>query len=271
MPGDTCKYCNRPIHLKGMCPKHYLWDLHIRKKQQCKIDGCTKHVFEEGLCKSHYSKAHPKICKAPNCNQYADAAKGYCWRHYRQVKRYGKLQYIGELHRMCVNEYEFHDDGCHMLFHDSHGDTFGYALIDPIDYIKVKDYKWTLSEWENGYLDIRNGNNGLALSRLIMDTPDDLVCDHINGNRLDNRRSNLRNCTQMENCWNRHAAQINNKLGIRGISRSNPNNDLNGGYFKVSLVKDGKYYTRYEKTLDIALQKRDELIKELYGEFCDIA
>ena len=40
------------------------------------------------------------------------------------------------------------------------------------------------------------------MHREVANTPDGLVCDHINGDSLDNRKANLRSATHLQNCWN---------------------------------------------------------------------
>ncbi|MGB2336959.1 MAG: HNH endonuclease signature motif containing protein, partial [Alcanivorax sp.] len=52
--------------------------------------------------------------------------------------------------------------------------------------------------------------------RLLMDCPEALVVDHINGNPSDNRRENLRICSQSDNLCNRKL-HSNNSSGYRGV------------------------------------------------------
>ena len=77
------------------------------------------------------------------------------------------------------------------------------TIIDDSDWEIVKNFSWHFS---CGYA-VRSikidGNNGtLALHRFLMNTPKGFDTDHINGDKLDNRRSNLRICTRSQNSMN---------------------------------------------------------------------
>lgn len=82
-----------------------------------------------------------------------------------------------------------------------------YALVDKQDSLKVNGYKWQLSK--DGYAiaseySSKTKNNKLIyMHRLINATPSGLDTDHINGDKLDNRSSNLRSLTRSKNQLNR--------------------------------------------------------------------
>jgi len=56
----------------------------------------------------------------------------------------------------------------------------------------------------------------MLLHRIIMNAPRGMTVDHINGNTLDNRRSNLRICTNQENAMNRRLSK-NSQSGRKGV------------------------------------------------------
>lgn len=62
--------------------------------------------------------------------------------------------------------------------------------------------------------------------------------DHINGNRNDNRLSNLRDVTRQENMHNQRNKSKNNKSGYRGVSR----NSASGKWVaQIEINNEGKY------------------------------
>lgn len=82
-----------------------------------------------------------------------------------------------------------------------------YAIVDPEDYELVSQFRWTAQN-NNGYgwyarrSTHKYPAEHMLLHRFLMNPPTDKVIDHINGNGLDNRRINLRVCTQGENNYN---------------------------------------------------------------------
>lgn len=79
------------------------------------------------------------------------------------------------------------------------------VLVDDDDYKKYNHLRWHLSD--TGYAVRRNNGETARLHRLIMNCPEGLVVDHLNGDRLDCRKSNMRICTQEENAKNHHGAK----------------------------------------------------------------
>ena len=74
----------------------------------------------------------------------------------------------------------------------------GETIVSDDTYKKIHIYKW--HKTKSGY--VCNNKLGL-LHRYIMNCPDDKIVDHINRIRHDNRKENLRVCTQSENGKNK--------------------------------------------------------------------
>lgn len=119
--------------------------------------------------------------------------------------------------------------------------------IDKEDYDKIKDMTWI--ERNNGYI---SNTDGVLLHRFVTNCDKKKVVDHLNHNIKDNRKSNLRVCTQKENMLNRK----DGPKGISEIKRVNGNT-----YYVVQLL--GKYIGMY-KTYEEELSKRNEIINAYY-------
>lgn len=89
----------------------------------------------------------------------------------------------------------------------------------------------------------------------------DLI-DHINGNRTDNRASNIRSCNKYENSWNSKIRK-DNKSGVKGVSWNKCASKWQA-IISVNGVK--KYLGLYEdvKSAELIIKKERE---RLHGEF----
>ena len=92
--------------------------------------------------------------------------------------------------------------------------TGKYFLFDADDASFVMSHKWSVEN--SGYVQsIVNGNH-VRLHNILMGTSE-LFVDHINGNRYDNRRCNLRFVTNQQNIMNSKVSKAN-KTGYKGVS-----------------------------------------------------
>ena len=87
-----------------------------------------------------------------------------------------------------------------------------YAIVDDEDYKTLSRYHWFI--YIGGYT--YNPDLGQMHRFILNATNPDLVVDHINHDRLDNRRENLRICTQQQNQFNR-SVRRDNKTGYKGV------------------------------------------------------
>lgn len=88
-------------------------------------------------------------------------------------------------------------------------------LIDKEDFKKCKAISWCVDN--RGYAN--GGNKAIGtvrLHRFILDVPGNKQVDHINRNKLDNRKANLRIVTNQENHFNR-GLNKNNTSGTPGV------------------------------------------------------
>jgi hypothetical protein len=100
--------------------------------------------------------------------------------------------------------------------------TLGFvAIIDEIDAARVAVCSWCASHNQSKYGPYAKGRPTkggpfVRLHRFILGFPDSLV-DHANGNRMDNRRANLRLATHRDNNANRNAWS-SSASGFKGVT-----------------------------------------------------
>ena len=92
------------------------------------------------------------------------------------------------------------------------------TIVDDDIYEELSKYKWCFCGGKRQNYAIRhNGNNGtVRMHRIIMQCKKGDIVDHLNGNGLDNRKENLRICTNSQNIQNskRHK---DNTSGYKGV------------------------------------------------------
>lgn len=145
--------------------------------------------------------------------------------------------------------------------------TKGYAIVDDDDYETIRQYRWHLS---NGYACrtyVLNGKKAYCyMHRQINNTPIGLYTDHINGNKLDNRRNNLRVVTKSQNSANSSKRSDNLSSNYRGVRRNTASST-----FMARIRKDGiVYYIGSFKTQLEAATAYNEKALQLFGEYAKL-
>lgn len=143
-------------------------------------------------------------------------------------------------------------------------------LIDADDLPLVGDIPWkphVLARTKSGdyeYATHQRGGKLTLLHRALTGCPPGMVVDHINGDRLDNRRANLRICTHRENLQNT-ALRTDNKLGLKGVFK------LKQRY--VAAIKvDGRIVRLGSfASAELAHAAYCSAAKRFYGEFARFA
>ena len=139
-------------------------------------------------------------------------------------------------------------------------------IYDEIDKELIEKYKWIIVDNNTGHTEYAiTKPGGKFMHRMIMGYPSGKEVDHINGNGLDNRRSNLRVCTRSQNSCNR-PAPANNKTGYKGVYW-----DENKNRYRAVITKDKVIYRlgRY-KTAREAAVAYNEGAKKYHGEYAFI-
>lgn len=119
-----------------------------------------------------------------------------------------------------------------------------FAQVDDEDFEKLNKYKWHAQKDGNTFYAVRKslikasidgGRKKVHMHRVILGAPPGVLCDHIDGDGLNNQRCNLRIATRQENRRNQIRARKDNKLGVKGVCWNKDH-----GKFEAGIGIDGK-------------------------------
>lgn len=132
------------------------------------------------------------------------------------------------------------------------GDQY-VVKIDSEDVGKICHNRWYVMSGRGGLLYVCHAVNGgykngkriyrsLLLHRVVNDTPDDLVCDILNGDNMDCRKANLKNCKVFELIKNPDTPAP--RSGLKGIAHAGRR-----GWRVSYYVNGGDRYIGYVSTI----------------------
>lgn len=131
----------------------------------------------------------------------------------------------------------------------------GYCIVDE-ELSYLDKHQWILNP--SGYAVTSISGKTKFMHKMILEGEE---TDHINGDRLDNRRSNLRPANQSQNRFNSRVKKDSTN-GYKGVYRNN------SVYWGARIQKDGKrLYLGNFPTKEDAARAYDEKAKELFGEY----
>lgn len=202
--------------------------LHKNQSELAKFLGCGTDKLRQFLNETDLHQYYCDIHKVPyksmenlkccicgeikNIHKFKD--KPYCKKHYNHMYRYG---HVVDKTIYDKNDYIFENDITKIVLRDKYQKIVDYCIIDSEDYEKVKEYKWYLSD---GYC-ITKGidkNSGVDIYCVIFKNRQPY--DHIDNDRLNDRKSNLRLATQQENAMNM-SKKFTNTSGVVGVQKQN--------------------------------------------------
>lgn len=190
-----------------------------------------------------------------------------CEKHYQQMLRFGKTLDTNPRTIFDPNEIRITGDTVEMDCYDNIGNVIATTLLDKEDIDIILGKKWKTAtkgiHVKKIYITTGNQHNGgpFYLHRLILNAPPGIEVDHIDGDTLNNRKSNLRFADRKIQTRNR-SHRAHSRSGLLGVRETNK------GTFQASIKKDDVYYQcRETSSLFEALYMRLVLERELYQEY----
>lgn len=133
------------------------------------------------------------------------------------------------------------------------------ALVDEEDFEYINQFKWCVNSHGYALRGVYQKQNKkikhIFMHRMINNTPIGMQTDHINHNKLDNRKENLRIVTGRQNCHNR-IYQSGLPVGVTKCGKK----------FRSQIYINGKqkYIGLFDTELDAHIAYKDVILKCSY-------
>lgn len=193
-----------------------------------------------------------------------------CSKHMHQLLNHGKFLDNNPRTQNDLNEYIIKDDiAIFDLYDGITSEKVDEFIIDKEDIEKIKYHKWRFSH-SHVVTGLPAKKTGRELSWVILglDNRDEknknIVIDHIDGNPKNNRKNNLRICSQSKNVLNKKFMS-NNTSGFIGVSYRKDRDR----YDPEIRLQNIRCHLGYTKTLEEAVYKRYIAEQLLFKNFAN--
>lgn len=204
----------------------------------------------------------------------AHALKGYkcvCSKHMHQIFKHGRPLDSNPRTNNDLNDYVITKDGVYFNLYNQRNEKIGEFVIDFEDIETVKYHKWRVCH-NHVITGLPAKHNQKDLSWVVLGisqeyiSTNNVVVDHKDGNAFNNRKNNLRICTQGENVLNKSFVS-NNTSGFIGVSYRKDRNSYDPE-IRLGLIRCHLGYTR---TLEEAVYKRYYAEQLVFKEYANEA
>lgn len=196
-----------------------------------------------------------KKCCVDGCQNYCSTRiNGYecCNTHYQRMRLYGTFN---SHPRERTNTYDFSNIDYVVIITKKNEKIF----VDKEDFEKINKWSWCVSP--QGYAVANIKGKVVKMNWVLFPTIKGYVQDHINGNKLDNRKTNLRSCSQRENAIN-CCVPKNNTSGYVGVCKTKYGTYNARIMVHRKLINIGTFHT-----IEEAIAKRKDAEIKYFGEY----
>ena len=175
-------------------------------------------------------------------------------------EEYDLIMDLRKPRKIYKNEYILYDDYAEMVIRDKFYNEICRTKIDIDEIDNLKDIRWYLGS--QGYIvGCTKNKKNITLHKYITKTGSRQLIDHINRNKLNNRKCNLRGASHQENCFNK-THQKNNKLNCKGVRK------VPSGRYNAYIGIDKKQISlgTYD-TLEQAKEARKKAEEKYFGKY----